>query len=69
MDVRRRWFYNRRCSDLFYLADSLGGDCHWSVGASVISNLPLKPHWPLKAHMWLNAGRLDAIDQSELFFF
>ncbi|KAG5725897.1 SAM50-like protein SpAC17C9.06 [Termitomyces sp. T112] len=45
-------------------SDSLGGDLHWSVGASIISNLPVKPHWPLKTHVWLNAGRLDAIDQS-----
>ncbi|KAG6862327.1 hypothetical protein C0995_016025 [Termitomyces sp. Mi166 len=46
-------------------SDSLGGDLHWSLGASVISNLPIKPHWPLKTHVWLNAGRLDAIDQSQ----
>ncbi|KAG6886266.1 hypothetical protein C0993_006676 [Termitomyces sp. T159_Od127] len=46
-------------------SDSLGGDCHWSVGASIISNLPIKPHWPLKTHMWLNAGRLDAIDHNK----
>ncbi|KAG6866628.1 hypothetical protein C0991_000738 [Blastosporella zonata] len=46
-------------------SDSLGGDLHWSAGASVITDLPIKPHWPLKPHVWLNAGRLDAIDQSQ----
>ncbi|KAF5380197.1 hypothetical protein D9615_006161 [Tricholomella constricta] len=45
--------------------DSLGGDLHWSAGASVISNVPTKPHWPVKTHVWLNAGRLDAIDKNQ----
>ncbi|GLB39335.1 putative surface antigen [Lyophyllum shimeji] len=46
-------------------SDSLGGDLYWSAGASVISNIPTKPHWPVKTHAWVNAGRLDAIDQSQ----
>lgn len=46
------------------IADSLGGDLHWSGGASIISNIPRKPHWPVKTHVWVNAGRLDAIDKS-----
>lgn len=47
----------------FFIADSLGGDLHWSAGASLISNIPRKPHWPVKTHLWVNAGRLDAVDQ------
>ncbi|KAG6920102.1 hypothetical protein DXG01_010170 [Tephrocybe rancida] len=46
-------------------SDSVGGDLLWSTGVSVISNLPLKPHWPVKIHAWLNAGRLDAIDRNQ----
>jgi len=46
-------------------SDSLGGDLHWSAGASIISNIPTKPHWPVKTHAWVNAGRLDAIDKSQ----
>ncbi|KAG6811989.1 hypothetical protein H0H92_004954 [Tricholoma furcatifolium] len=49
--------------------DSLGGDLRWSVGASLISHIPLKPHWPVKGHAWLNAGGLDSIDRSELHDF
>lgn len=44
--------------------DSLGGDMYWSAGVSVVSNLPLKPDWPLKTHAWVNAGRLDNKDKS-----
>ncbi|EIM81386.1 uncharacterized protein STEHIDRAFT_171771 [Stereum hirsutum FP-91666 SS1] len=39
--------------------DSLGGDYYWAAGLSLISNLPPKPHWPLKAHFFLNAGQLQ----------
>jgi len=39
--------------------DSLGGDLYWAAGLSLISNLPLKPHWPVKTHAFVNAGRLD----------
>ncbi|KAF7331606.1 Bac-surface-Ag domain-containing protein [Mycena kentingensis (nom. inval.)] len=45
-------------------ADSLGGEVFWAAGLSVISDLPLRPQWPLKAHGWLNAGRLDNVDRS-----
>ncbi|KAG5651012.1 hypothetical protein H0H81_010230 [Sphagnurus paluster] len=45
--------------------DSLGGDLHWSTGASLIADVPTKPTWPVKLHAWVNAGRLDALDQSE----
>ncbi|KAH9896670.1 surface antigen-domain-containing protein [Cubamyces lactineus] len=44
--------------------DSLGGSMYWSTGLSLISNIPRKPHWPVKAHLWLNAGRLDNVDKS-----
>ncbi|KAG8896504.1 hypothetical protein FRB99_008858 [Tulasnella sp. 403] len=46
-------------------ADSLGGDLYWSTGLSVISNIPKKPHWPVKLHAFVNAGRLDAFDRSK----
>ncbi len=38
---------------------------YWSAGVSVVSNLPLKPDWPLKTHAWINAGRLDNKDKCE----
>ncbi|OSD07820.1 hypothetical protein PYCCODRAFT_1358249 [Trametes coccinea BRFM310] len=44
--------------------DSLGGSMYWSTGLSLISNIPRKPHWPVKAHLFLNAGRLDNVDKS-----
>ncbi|KAI0305258.1 surface antigen-domain-containing protein [Multifurca ochricompacta] len=36
--------------------DSLGGDLFWAAGASLITHLPHKPHWPVKAQAFLNAG-------------
>ncbi|KAH8083290.1 surface antigen-domain-containing protein [Cristinia sonorae] len=45
--------------------DSLGGNIYWAAGLSFISDLPRKPHWPVKLHGFLNAGRLDAIDKSK----
>lgn len=36
---------------------------YWSTGISLISNIPRKPHWPVKAHLFLNAGRLDNVDK------
>ena len=46
------------------LADSLGGNLFWSAGLSLISDIPRKPHWPVKTHLFLNAGRLDVTDKS-----
>lgn len=40
--------------------DSVGGDMYWAAGASIIGPLPGKPHWPLKTHAFVNAGRLDS---------
>jgi outer membrane protein insertion porin family len=45
-------------------ADSLGGDVHWSAGVSLISDVPRKAHWPVKTHVFVNAGRLDSMDKS-----
>jgi len=42
-------------------ADSLGGDVFWAAGASLITHLPRKPHWPVKAHAFLNAGQLESL--------
>ncbi|KAJ7718585.1 bacterial surface antigen [Mycena maculata] len=43
--------------------DSLGGEMYWSTGVSLISQIPKKPEWPIKTHVWVNAGRLDNIDK------
>ncbi|EMD31954.1 hypothetical protein CERSUDRAFT_119283 [Gelatoporia subvermispora B] len=45
--------------------DSLGGDLYWAAGLSLISDIPKKPHWPVKLHSWVNVGRLDALDKSK----
>ncbi len=45
------------------LVDSLGGNLYWSTGLSLISDIPRKPHWPVKAHLFVNAGRLDNVDK------
>ena len=50
-------------------ADSLGGEVFWSAGFSLISDLPRRPEWPLKAHAWVNAGRLDNVHQGTHAFF
>ncbi|KAI0000630.1 surface antigen-domain-containing protein [Russula compacta] len=42
-------------------ADSLGGDVFWAAGASLITHLPQKPHWPVKVHAFLNAGQLELL--------
>ncbi|GJJ11440.1 hypothetical protein Clacol_005673 [Clathrus columnatus] len=39
--------------------DSLGGEIYWAVGASLLGDLPRKAHWPVKTHLFVNAGRLD----------
>jgi outer membrane protein insertion porin family len=45
--------------------DSLGGDVFWAAGASLITHLPRKPHWPVKAHAFLNAGQLEPLHRHE----
>ncbi|KAL9709920.1 hypothetical protein Ac2012v2_006980 [Leucoagaricus gongylophorus] len=45
-------------------SDSLGGDAYWSLGASIISDIPKKPLWPVKLHGWVDAGRLEGIDRT-----
>lgn len=52
----------------FGTVDSLGGDYYWAAGLSLISNLPPKPHWPLKAHFFLNAGQLQGSQPGMSFF-
>ena len=49
-----------------YVVDSLGGELYWAAGLSLISDFPKKAHWPVKTHLFLNAGRLDNIDKGEL---
>lgn len=48
---------------LFRIADSIGGDVFWAAGLSVISDLPFRPWWPVKSHLFINAGRLEAFDR------
>lgn len=55
------------CCTHLVVVDSVGGDLYWAAGISAISALPRKPHWPLKAHFFLNAGRLDALDSRTSF--
>ncbi|KAI5118902.1 hypothetical protein M0805_002818 [Coniferiporia weirii] len=43
--------------------DSLGGNLFWAAGVSLISDLPLRPQWPVKTHIFLNAGQLDPLDK------
>lgn len=43
------------------IVDSLGGDLFWAAGASLITHLPRKPHWPVKAHAFFNAGQLEPL--------
>jgi len=45
--------------------DSVGGDLFWAAGASLITHLPRKPHWPVKAHAFLNAGQLEPLHRHE----
>ena len=47
----------------FCKAESVGGELYYCADASVISDIPTKAHWPFKAHLWVNAGRLDNINQ------
>ena len=51
---------------LVCVVDSLGGELCWAAGLSLISDFPKKPHWPVKTHLFLNAGRLDNINRGEL---
>lgn len=55
-----------RNSHHLYTVDSLGGELYWAAGLSLITDFPKKPHWPVKTHLFLNAGRLDNIDKGEL---
>ncbi|KAG9311643.1 bacterial surface antigen [Chiua virens] len=40
---------------------SVGGDLYYSVGLSILGNIPRRPEWPTKLHAWVNAGRLQGI--------
>jgi len=47
--------------------DSIGGQLYYSAGISAISDMPGKPQWPVKLHAWVNAGRLDGVNQGTVF--
>lgn len=48
-------------------SDYVGGDAYWAAGVSLIGDIPQKPHWPLKPHLYLNAGKLGTLDRSRSF--
>ena len=50
---------------LCIIVDSLGGDLFWAAGASLITHLPRKPHWPVKVHAFLNAGQLEPLQRHD----
>ncbi|KAJ6565271.1 hypothetical protein DFH09DRAFT_1474752 [Mycena vulgaris] len=37
-------------------SDAVGGEVYWAAGLSVVAPIPGKPEWPVKTHMWVNAG-------------
>jgi outer membrane protein insertion porin family len=37
----------------------------WTAGASLITPLPPKPHWPVKVQAFLNAGQLEPLHRHE----
>ncbi|KAG8853694.1 hypothetical protein FRB91_004527 [Serendipita sp. 411] len=45
--------------------DAVGGDTYWAAGLSFIGDLPKKPHWPLKPHVYINAGKLSTLDRTQ----
>ncbi|GAA6064252.1 hypothetical protein JCM10212_006401 [Sporobolomyces blumeae] len=38
--------------------DFVGGDAFWALGASLVTPVYKKHHWPLKGHAFVNAGKL-----------
>lgn len=52
-----------------FLATSVGGDLYYSLGLSILGNVPTRPQWPTKLHAWINAGRLQGINGCTSFFF
>jgi outer membrane protein insertion porin family len=60
------WFYHLPAFFLLrIIVYSLGGDLFWVAGASLITHIPRKPHWPVKAHAFLNAGQLEPLHRHE----
>lgn len=45
-----------------YAGDHVGSDLMWATGVSLITPFPKRPQWPLKGHLFLNAGRLASVD-------
>lgn len=44
-------------------ATSVGGDLYYSLGLSILGDIPRRPQWPTKFHAWINAGRLQGINR------
>ena len=63
---KRFYFVSFRNSLRLHVVDSLGGELYWAAGLSLITDFPKKPLWPVKTHLFLNAGRLGNIDKGEL---
>jgi len=59
------WHHTLPSSASHITVDSLGGDLFWAAGASLITHLPRKPHWPVKAHAFLNAGQLEPLHRRD----
>ncbi|KAI6007893.1 surface antigen-domain-containing protein [Pisolithus marmoratus] len=38
---------------------SLGGTLYYALGLSLLSDIPIRPTWPIKLHTWVNVGRLQ----------
>ena len=63
--ILRKWPLQLTC----WSVDSLGGDMYWLTGLSIILDIPKKGHWPLKSHLFINAGWLDAKNSSQPNFY
>ena len=63
--ILRKWPLQLTC----WSVDWLGGDMYWSTGLSIISDIPKKDHWPLKSHLFINTGRLDAKNSGQPIFY
>ncbi|CEQ39372.1 SPOSA6832_00887 [Sporobolomyces salmonicolor] len=43
--------------------DYLGGEAFWALGASLVTPIWRRHEWPLKGHVWVNAGKLAGGDR------
>ncbi|KAJ7089335.1 hypothetical protein B0H15DRAFT_840402 [Mycena belliarum] len=43
--------------------DAVGGDVYWDAALGLVTPIPGKPEWPLRAHAWVTAARLDRLNR------